>query len=125
MFKRLFWRVLANFQICWQSSAVSANDHHFLREDRTVKWERIAGHVESHPGDLDIALQNLDRWEALGRVHLAPIHEWRARILAARSSPRQMREFIQFLAAPNHDAEPIKSCSPFVGMPIQPPAVAS
>jgi hypothetical protein len=97
---------------------MSETDYHMFREDRAVKWRRIAGHVEKHPEDLDIALENLDRWEALGRVHMAPIHEWRSRIHASRTSPRHMREFIDFLAEPNHDAEPIKSCSPFVGLPI-------
>jgi hypothetical protein len=97
---------------------MSETDYHMFREDRAVKWRRIAGHVERYPEDLDIALENLVRWEALGRVHPGPIHDWRARILAARTSPERMREFIHFLAEPNHDAQPIKSCSPFVGLPI-------
>lgn len=97
---------------------MSATDHHFNREDREVLWRRIAGHIASHPADLSIVLENLDRWESLGRVHPGPIHEWRGRILAARESQEGMRELIDFLAAPNHDSEPIKSCSPFVGLPL-------
>lgn len=85
-------------------------------------WRRIAGHVERHPEDLSIALENMDRWETLGRVHPGPIQEWRARILAAQQSQAGMRELIEFLAAPNHDAELIKSCSPFVGLSLAAPA---
>lgn len=97
---------------------MTCDDHHFRREDRTVHWHRIAKHIEKHPGDLAIALENLDRWQALGRVHPGPIHEWRERIRAAQESREGMRVLIDFLAAPNHDSEPIKSCSPFVGLPV-------
>jgi len=97
---------------------MSAADFHYLREDREILWRRIAAHIQRHPSDLSIALENLDRWEALGRVHPGPIHDWRNRILKARQSPGSMRELIDFLAAPNHDSEPIKSCSPFVGLPL-------
>lgn len=92
-------------------------DHHFRREDRGVKWQRLARHVGEHPESLSIALENLDRWEALGRVHPGPIRDWRERILSARASAKGMRALLDFMAAPNHDAEPIKSCSPFVGLP--------
>ena len=96
---------------------MSKTDHHMMREDRTQLWMRIAKHVEAHPNDLSIALDNLDRWEALGRVHTGPIKEWRRRIEAALDNPQQFQELVAFLAAPNHDSEPIKSCSPFVGLP--------
>ncbi len=95
---------------------MTANDHHFRREDRAERWVRIAAHLGLHPEELEIALENLARWEALGRVHPGPIRDWRARILAARKSPEAMRAFLDFLAAPNHDSEQIKSCSPFVGL---------
>lgn len=101
---------------------MSSSDHHFLREDRTVRWQRIARHIETHPEDLSIALENLDRWEILGRVHPGPLHAWRNRILAARESDEALQALVAFLAAPNHDAEPLKSCSPFVGLPISPQA---
>jgi hypothetical protein len=102
---------------------MSATDHHFLREDRTVLWRRIAKHIEAHPEDLSIALENLNRWETHGRVHPGPLHDWRKRILAARESAEALQALVAFLAAPNHDAEPLKSCSPFVGLPISPQAV--
>ena len=97
---------------------MSTEDHHFRREDRATKWSRIAQHIETHPEELSIALENLDRWEKLGRVHPGPIHEWRARIHRARQSPQAMRDLLTYLATPNHDAEPLKSCSPFVGIVI-------
>jgi len=97
---------------------MTADDHHFRREDRISRWRRIARHIESHPEDLAIALENLDRWQALGRVHPGPIHDWRKRILAAQASEEGMRALLQFMAEPNHDSEPIKSCSPFVGLPM-------
>jgi hypothetical protein len=84
-------------------------DHHFLREDRTAHWQRIAAHLEVRPEDIVIALANIDRWLTLGRVHSAPLLDWRQRLFAARSSPSALRELITFLAAPNHDSEPLPS----------------
>jgi len=98
------------------------NDHHFRREDRTRRWQRIAGQLAAHPADLFIALENIERWLTLGRVNPAPLLEWRMRIHAAQNSPDAFRELIAFLAAPNHDAEPLKSCSPFVGLSLAAPA---
>jgi hypothetical protein len=95
---------------------MSEVDHHFRRQDRGAHWRRIAEHLEAHPYDLATALENLDRWEALGRVHPGPIHEWRRRILAAQVSPEGMHNLLEFMKEPNHDGEPIKSCSPFVGL---------
>ncbi len=93
-----------------------SDDHHFLREDRTLRWQRIAGLVRGNPENLDVALANIARWLALGRVHPAPLLDWTERIHDARKSPEAMTAFLEFLAAPNHDSFPIKSCSPFVGM---------
>ena len=92
------------------------NDHHFLREDRVVRWQRIAEMVRDNPHNLDIALENIARWQALGRVHPTPLFDWKNRILKAQESPEAMEKLIEFLAAPNHDSFPIKSCSPFVGL---------
>lgn len=97
---------------------MAADDHHFRREDRALLWCRIARHMEAHPNDLAIALENLDRWQALGRVHPGPIHEWRTRIRAAQDSAEGMRALLSFMKEPNHDSEPIKSCSPFVGLAL-------
>lgn len=97
---------------------MSAADHHFRREDRANFWQRISDHIAAHPEDLDIALENIARWEALGRVHPGPLQEWRKRISEARGSSKGLQAFVAFLAEPNHDSEPIKSCSPFVGLAL-------
>jgi hypothetical protein len=99
------------------SSNPTTDDHHFRREDRALRWQRIAAHIAVHPADLSIALDNIDRWLALGRVHPAPLLEWRDRIHAAQNAPHAFQDFLTFLAAPNHDSERIKSCSPFAGLP--------
>ena len=99
---------------------MSSDDHHFGREDRGVRWRRIAARLREHPEDLAIAEENIARWLAAGRVHPAPLIEWRARIAKAHSSPEAWAGFLDFLAAENHDAEPIKSCSPFAGLPLTP-----
>ena len=97
---------------------MTADDHHFRREDRAVRWQRIASHIAEHPEDLAIPLANCDRWLALGRVHPAPLREWQRLIHAAQDTPEAFHDFIQFLASPDYDAEPLRSCSPFVGLPL-------
>jgi len=104
------------------SPAPPSSDHHFRREDRSLHWRHIAGHLSDHPADLSIALDNIRRWLELGRVHPAPLIEWRERIVAAQQSGAAFRDLIDFLATPNHDAEPLKSCSPFAGLPLAVPA---
>jgi hypothetical protein len=105
-----------------ETSSPAADDHHFLREDRTLLWRRISSHLAGHPEDLQIALENIARWMKSGRLHPAPLLDWRERILAARESPEKFDQLIAFLAEPNHDSEPIKSCSPFVGLPLLAPS---
>ena len=102
---------------------MTADDHHFRREDRAVRWQRIAAHIAEHPEDLAIPLANCDRWLSLGRVHPAPLLEWQRLIRAAQNSQEALDDFILFLAAPNHDAQPLKSCSPFVGLPLGEPSI--
>jgi hypothetical protein len=91
-------------------------DHHFRREDRSARGRRVSASLAAYPEGLDIALENLDRWESWGRTHPAPLVEWRRRILAAKCSPEAFRELLTWLAAANDDSEPLKSCSPFVGL---------
>lgn len=91
------------------------DDHHFMRENRLVLWQRIAAYVSDHPDELAIPLANIERWLVGGRVNAAPLIEWRRRIHQAQASHAGMSELVAFLAADNHDAEPLKSCSPFVG----------
>ena len=97
-------------------------DHHFLREDRVVLWRRISAHLSAHPEELRIALENIERWLKRGRLHPAPLLDWRDRILAARESAAAFEQLIAFIAEPNQDSERIKSCSPFVGLSFHTPA---
>ena len=60
---------------------------------------------------------------SFGHVHPAPLLEWQRLIHAAQSSPEALHDFIQFLAAPNHAAEPLKFCSPLVGRPLDGPSI--
>jgi hypothetical protein len=96
---------------------MAPTDYHFLREDRRERWRRIADRIAAHPEEVRIALNNIERWLAHGRIHPAPILEWRRRIHEAQVSPDAFAAFVAFLAAENHDEEPLKSCSPFVGLP--------
>lgn len=105
-----------------ESFVHDCDDHHFLREDRVSLWRRISAHLAAHPEDLCIALENIERWLAGGRLHPAPLLDWKERIMAARESPVAFGKLITFLAEPNHDSERIKSCSPFVGLPLPSPA---
>lgn len=98
------------------ASNSTIDDHHFRREHRVIRWQRIARHIAEHPFDLSIALDNIDRWLARGRVHPAPLLEWRDRIHSAQNSPKAFQDLIAFLDAPNHDSERLKSCSPFAGL---------
>ena len=41
-----------------KTSIPTTDDHHFRREDRVLRWQRIAGHIAEHPTDLSIALEN-------------------------------------------------------------------
>jgi hypothetical protein len=99
---------------------MTLTDHHYQREDRAERWRRIAAGLESHPEWLTIALDNLARWERWGRVHPGPILEWRRLIQAAQHEPSRFAQLLDFLRAENHDQEPLKSCSPFVGLPNEP-----
>jgi len=98
---------------------MSPPDPHFRRKDPGAHWRRVAAHLRAHPADLAIARENLDRWERWGRTHAAPLREWRRRLEAARNDPAAWEELLAWLAADNHDAEPLKSCSPFVGLPLE------
>jgi len=97
-------------------------DPHLIPKD-PVRWVVLARHLRENPDDFSIALENIDRWEQWGRTHPAPLHEWRCRIAKAQSSADAMESFLTWLAEDNADAEPLKSCSPFVGIlprPVRP-----
>jgi hypothetical protein len=67
-----------------------------------------------------MALANMDRWLVKGRLQRAPLLEWQRRIRLAQTSPAAFEMLLSYLEADNDDAEPIKSCSPFVGLECVP-----
>jgi hypothetical protein len=91
-------------------------DFHLYRSGRLQQWRATAAHVKAHPEALEIPLSNISRWLEKGRLHPAPLLEWRRRIHLAQSSPDELEILIAYLAANNFDSEPLKSCSPFVGI---------
>ncbi len=94
------------------------DDFHLYRKDRRLHWHEIAATVRENPGLLQVPLGNIERWLAKGRLHPAPLQEWKRRILLAQSSPEDFQQLLAFMEADNHDSEPLKSCSPFVGFDL-------
>jgi hypothetical protein len=72
--------------------------------------------VEREPWVLGVPLANIGRWLARGRLRPEPLLEWRRRIEEAQVSPEALAALLAYLRADNADAEPLKSCSPFVGL---------
>lgn len=79
-------------------------------------WNAIADRIERDPTCLSVPLNNIERWLKRGRVRESPLIEWRRRIVSAQGGAAEFDELINFLRAENHDSEPLKSCSPFVGI---------
>ncbi len=79
-------------------------------------WNAIADRIQSDPDCLSLALDNIDRWLKSGRLHPAPLREWREMINEALSNTQKMILFLQYLREDNHDSEQLKSCSPFPGL---------
>lgn len=92
------------------------DDFHLYRTDRLQIWQATAAHIKKHPETLAIPLSNISRWLAKGRLHPGPLLEWRQRIRLAQSSAEELDQLVAYLAENNFDSEPLKSCSPFVGM---------
>jgi hypothetical protein len=92
------------------------NDFHLYRKARPLHWREITARLREQPESLAVPLANIERWLAKGRLHPAPLIEWRRRILLAKSSPAEFASLLDYLEADNEDSEPLKSCSPFVGM---------
>ena len=100
----------------WQPQIVAQN----LRFRLQLAYGKkiIKGNQQQITNLIEAVTIYCDRWLALGRVHPAPLREWQRLIHAAQDTPEALHDFIQFLAAPDYDAEPLRSCSPFVGLPL-------
>ena len=97
-----------------------SDDFHCFRTDPQARWTAIAGVLEFDPAASDWALANIARWLAQGRLHPAPLLEWRRILLAARKDETMRLSLSQTLRNPPLDAhqEQLRACSPFVGGPF-------
>jgi hypothetical protein len=95
---------------------VILQDPHLFRPDRRQLWNQIALKLEGSRDSLQLPLENIERWLQHGRLHPAPLLEWRDWLLKAQVSDEAWADLLNFLRADNCDEEPLKSCSPFVGL---------
>ncbi len=102
------------------------DDFHCFRAEPQLRWQGIAAVLEADPTSWDWALANIGRWLAHGRLHPAPLLEWRERLLQARDGAGPRTALLEALRHPPADAhhDQLRSCSPFIGGPFRtaPPA---
>jgi hypothetical protein len=98
------------------TGAVILEDPHLCRPSRERLWQELAERVRRDPSSLDLPLANIERWLAQGRLQAAPLLEWRKRLEGARRSEMELAALTGWMEEPNHDSEPLKSCSPFPGL---------
>ena len=100
----------------------SSKDYHCFRTDPQVRWQGIVAVLETNPAAWDWALDNIGRWLAHGRLHPAPLLEWRQRLLVARTGAAPRTALLEDLRHPPADAhhDQLRSCSPFIGGPFRP-----
>ena len=108
-----------------------SEDYHCFRTDPLVRWKGIADVLEADPAAWDWALANIGRWLAAGRLHSAPLLEWRQLLVNCRDHPASKSTFLEALRHPPADShhDQLRSCAPFVGGPfrisIKPAAIPS
>jgi hypothetical protein len=95
---------------------LNLQDPHLFRPDRRRLWNQIARKLESSRESIGLPLANIERWLKQGRLHTSPLLDWRNRLTEAQTSDEALTSLLVFLRADNNDAEPLKSCSPFVGL---------
>jgi hypothetical protein len=95
---------------------VILEDPHLFRPSRERLWQALARRVRRDPSCLELPLANIERWLLRGRLQAAPLLEWRRRLEGARRSEAELAALTDWMEAPNHDSEPLKSCSPFPGL---------
>lgn len=102
-------------------------DFHCFRSDPEERWRGIATVLEEAPEAWEWALANIQRWLAQGRLHPAPLLEWRQRLLEGCRDAEKRRTFMEALRQPPADAyeDQLRSCSPFVGGPFLKPALSA
>jgi hypothetical protein len=102
-----------------------ADDFHCFRSDPLIHWRNIADALEANPSAWDWAAANIERWLARGRVHPAPLLEWKKRLIEGCENEANRHAFLSALREPPADAhnEQLRSCSPFVGGPFRNPTL--
>lgn len=95
---------------------MNLTDPHLFRADRTKLWAAIARKVAADPALLAGPLDNISRWLTRGRLHSAPLLEWRELLLQAQASKQGLENLLALLSADDVRAERLKSCSPFPGL---------
>ena len=80
------------------------------------RFRLMADKIEADPALLEIPLDNIARWLALGHSSAARLEEWRAKILDAQSSPAGMARLLALLRDQSWEALLWKGFSPFPGI---------
>jgi len=73
------------------------DDYHCFRTDPQVRWQGIADVLETDPAAWDWDLANIGRWLTQGRLHPAPLLEWRQWLLDARKAARPRSDLLEAL----------------------------
>ena len=99
---------------------MNPEDYHCFRTDPLVRWRSIADVLEARPEAWAWALANIERWLAQGRLHPAPLLEWRQLLREGRDEGVKRDALLKALRTPPVDAhqEQLRSCAPFVGGPF-------
>lgn len=105
----------------------STDDFHCFRSDPLIRWQGIAAALETNPAAWEWALANIERWLSQGRVHPAPLLEWRQWLLEGSREQSKREALLQALRHPPEDAhqDQLRSCSPFVGGPFPKSALSA
>jgi hypothetical protein len=104
---------------------MNAPDFHCFRSDPLEQWRGIAAALEAQPEAWEWALANIQRWLAQGRVHPAPLLEWRHWLLEGCKDQEKRHVLLEALRQPASDAhdDQLRACSPFVGGPFAKPVL--
>jgi hypothetical protein len=106
---------------------INTSDFHYFRSEPLVRWRGIAAVLETQPEAWEWALENIQRWLAQGRLHPAPLLEWREWLLEGRKEQAKRAALLEALRYPpaNAHEDQLRSCSPFVGGPFPKPALSA
>lgn len=106
---------------------MNTQDFHLYRTDPMERWRGIADVLETRQEAWDWALSNIERWLAQGRLHPAPLLEWRQRLEEGRTGRGKRNSLLEALRTVPVDAhqDQLRSCSPFVGGPFRSVAIFS